>query len=285
MRRTSDISPLSILLGQVDAVADGAPPKDSIPSGFASIDRLIGGGLRRGDLNVLGGDVGSGKSSLALAIALRTAEAKRGTLFLSGEMSRERVMERTLAIEGRARIDDLRDGSLDDATRASVGAAVVRLRDVMPHVERVPPQGVRAIADLVDDRWRLELLVIDSLQALASGDRGLSRDEELASAVQALKHLAIQLDVAVLVTSHLPHLTARQDRRPQLDDFGALGAVKQHADVVFGLFREEMYEPSRGNEGATELAVLKNRSGGKGYVDLYFYAKWLRFEDMLDPDR
>jgi replicative DNA helicase len=61
--------------------------------------------------------------------------------------------------------------------------------------------------------------------------------------------------------------------------------VKQHSDVVLGLFREEMYEPSRGNEGATELAVLKNRSGGTGYVDLYFYSKWLRFEDMLDPDR
>jgi replicative DNA helicase len=283
MRRGSDISPLSVLLNQVDAVADGAPARGTVPTGFPSIDRLLGGGFRRGDLIVLGGDVGSGKSSLALAIALRTAESKRGVAFLSGEMSRERVMERALAVEGRARVDDLRTGALDDATRAAVGAAVVRLRDVMPNIEHIPHAGAKAIEELIDDKWNVELLVVDSLQSLSPGV--MPRDEELAAATQALKHLAVALDVAVLVTSHLPLLAARQDRRPQLDDFGALGAVKQHADVVLGLFREEMYEPSRGNEGATELAVLKNRNGGTGYVDLYFYAKWMRFEDMLDPDR
>jgi replicative DNA helicase len=31
--------------------------------------------------------------------------------------------------------------------------------------------------------------------------------------------------------------------------------------------------------------VNKNRNGGVGYADLYFYKKWMRFEDMLDPDR
>jgi replicative DNA helicase len=73
--------------------------------------------------------------------------------------------------------------------------------------------------------------------------------------------------------------------RPALDDFGALGAVKQHADVVLALFREELYQPAPGQEGASELAVLKNRHGGTSYVDLYFYKQWLRFEDMVDPDR
>ena len=60
--------------------------------------------------------------------------------------------------------------------------------------------------------------------------------------------------------------------------------VKQSADIVFGLFREEMYESARHIQGATELLVRKNRNGPTGYVDLYFYAHWMRFEDMLDPD-
>ena len=80
-------------------------------------------------------------------------------------------------------------------------------------------------------------------------------------------------------------LVARPDRRPQLDDFGALGAVKHHADVVLALYREAMYDSARDIEGATELLVRKNRHGSVGYVDLYFYAHWMRFEDMLDPDR
>jgi replicative DNA helicase len=46
-----------------------------------------------------------------------------------------------------------------------------------------------------------------------------------------------------------------------------------------------MYHPGGGVEGATELIVNKNRNGPTGFVDLYFYRAWMRFEDMLDPDR
>jgi replicative DNA helicase len=52
-----------------------------------------------------------------------------------------------------------------------------------------------------------------------------------------------------------------------------------------GLFREEMYNPGGGVEGAAELIIAKNRNGPTGFVDLYFYHKWMRFEDMLDPGR
>jgi replicative DNA helicase len=283
MPRGADISPLSLLLGRVDAVADGATPTDTVPSGFPSLDKLLGGGLRRGDLVVLGGDVGSGKSALALAIALRVAQQKRSTLFYSGEMIAERVLERALAIEGRARIDDLRRGTLDEATRASVGATAIRLRDVLPVIERVPGGGVPAIADEVRSVRAVELVVVDGLEALLPGARATAEEE--GAAVRALKQLALDAKAAVLVTTPLPHLALRDDRRPLLEDFGAEGAVKERADVVLALFREGMYDSARGIEGATELMVRKNRNGGTGYADLYFYAQWMRFEDMLDPDR
>lgn len=283
MTRRTDITPLSILLAKVDAVADGAAPHDTIASGYPSVDRVLGGGFRRGDLVVLGGDVGSGKSALALAMATRAVQAGYSVAFLSGEMTIERILERALAIEGRVTIDALRQGSLDDFTRANVGAAAIRLRSAMPRLDRLPSGGVAELPDLLDVRWGVELLVVDSLQSLAHGAR--DTDEELASTVRMLKTMALDLNVAVLATSQLPALVSRPDRRPQLDDFGALGAVKHHADVVLALFREEMYEGARGIEGATELLVRKNRNGGTGYVDLYFYSRWMRFEDMLDPDR
>jgi replicative DNA helicase len=283
MPRGADISPLSLLLGRVDTVADGASPADTVPSGFHSLDRLLGGGLRRGDLIVLGGDVGSGKSAFALAVALRVSQERNDTLFYSGEMLPERVLERALAIEGRARVDDLRRGTLDDTTRADVGAAAVRLRDNLPIVERTPPGGVGPIADEISALRGLKLIVLDGLHAMLPGVR--ASEEEAATAIRALKQLALDARVAVLVTTPLPGLTAREDRRPVLDDFGAQGAVKERADVVLALFREGMYDSARGIEGATELLVRKNRNGGTGYVDLYFYAQWMRFEDMLDPDR
>ncbi len=284
MLRRTDISPLARLVRRVDAASDGETAGDSFATGFPSIDKWLGGGVRRGDLVVIGGEVGSGKSSLALAMSLRMAQSGTTTAFLTHEMSTERVMERALGIEGRARIDEIRNGTLDEMTRAAVGATAVRLRDRSPAFETLPTGGVDALGNALRSTMDLQVAFVDPLQALATGER--AQDEDLATAVRSLKSIAIEMNVALVVTSHL-HVaaTGRADPRPTLDDFGALGAVKQHADVVLGIYREEMFAPSSGVEGATEFLILKNRNGSLGYVDLYFYKQWLRFEDMLDPDR
>src|SRR3954469_23662899 len=113
--RAADSS-LEKLVTQIDARAAGASATDTVPTGFPSLDRVLAGGFRRKDLVVLGGDVGSGKSALALGIAMRAAGAGIPTLYFSGEMGPERLLERALAIEGRSSVDDLRQGRLDDAT-------------------------------------------------------------------------------------------------------------------------------------------------------------------------
>jgi replicative DNA helicase len=271
------------LVARMDAMLPGGTAPDTVPSGFPSLDRVLGGGLRRQDLAILAGDVGSGKSALALGIAIRAARAGVPTLHLSGEMSPDRVMERALALEGKAPVDDLRRGRLDPAVRAAVGGAAHRLRDI-PLLLR-PLLGedfgeVREALDIVPPRV---LLVVDSLQLTPSPRPAARLEERVALAVRALKALAVDQDLAIIATAQLPgHRAARPDPRPTLDDLGGLGAIKQNADLVLAIYREEMYRPGQGVEGATELIIAKNRSGPTGFVDLYFYARWLRFEDMLD---
>src|SRR5207247_593045 len=114
------------------------------PTGFASVDRLLGGGLRRRDLVVLGGDIGAGKSAFALGVALRVAQQGTGVAFLSGEMDEERLMERALAIEGRVAVDELRTAKLNDLTRAGIGAAAVRPRGLP--LSLLPPAADRLAA-------------------------------------------------------------------------------------------------------------------------------------------
>src|SRR2546429_3076407 len=125
------------LVERVDRQRPGGVSSDTIPTGFPSIDRLLGGGLRRRDLVVLGGDIGSGKSALALGLALRVAQRGAGVALFSGEMDEERLMERALAIEGRVAVDELRGAKLNDETRAGIGGAAVRLRG--PPLPRPPP--------------------------------------------------------------------------------------------------------------------------------------------------
>lgn len=281
--------PIADVVGRVDQRLSGerrpGPDGDAVPTGFPSVDRILGGGLRRRDLIVLGGDVGAGKSSFALAVALRVAERGESAALMTGEMDEERMWERALAIEGRVRIDDIRRGALNDESRASLGAAAVRLRE--RPLAWLPMAGER----FTDVTARLgstgaALTVVDYLQLLPPAARAREHSEEMAAAVRRFKEIASASNSALLLVAQLPgHDPKRRDPRPALDDFGAMGAVKYHADVVLGLFREEMYNMQRGVEGATELIVAKNRHGATGFVDLYFYRDWMRFEDMIDPDR
>jgi len=195
-------------------------------------------------------------------------------------------MERALGIEARVPVDLLRNGSLDDVSRASVGAAALRLRDLPLQVRSLSGARFAEITEALDTVPRRALVVIDSLQMAAPPVPATGPDEAVASTTRALKALALDHDVAVLVLAQLPGLKpSRPDPRPTLEDLGGLGVVKQVADVVLAIYREEMYRPASGVEGATELIVAKNRNGTPGFVDLYFYQAWLRFEDMVEPER
>ena len=270
--------------GYLEGMLAAGGAGDTLSCGFPSVDALLGGGVRRGDLVVLGGDVASGKSALALAMALRAAEDGRSVAFFSGELGGERLLERALAVQGRARIDDLRHGRLDEEAYAAVAAAALAMRPNAPLLAHLPPNGLPGLSDLLIEHLGLDLLVIDPVQSLARGTHGM--EEELAQAVRDLKGLAVRRDCAVLLVSHLEgSVRERSDPRPRLADFGALGALPQLADVVLAIYRQELYESSRDLDGATELHVLKHRGGGTGYADLYFYKQWLRFEDMVEPNR
>lgn len=277
-----DISPLTRVVSRVDRLRDGDVDPAIIPTGFLSIDRAVGGGIRRGDLIVLGGDEGVGCSALALAMSLRMSAR---TLLLTSEMQPERVYERALAMSARVSLESLRLGVVDEAERTRLAAAAVDLRDRAPIVDLLGDDGLSAVEVATHHDPQPEVVIVDGLEALIGSAYAhtQARDEALAYAVLGLKRLAARRNVAVVLLSHLPMLDrTRHDRRPRLTDFGVRGAIGTHADLVFGLYREELYDGDLGVQGATELSLLKHRDGALGYIDLFFYPQWMRFEDVLE---
>ncbi len=277
-----DISPLTRVVARIDRVRDGNVDPAIFPTGFPSLDRAIGGGIRRGELVVFGGDDGVGTSALALAIALRMEPR---TLLLTSEMAPERAYERALAMSARVSLESLRLGAVDEEERVRLAAAAVALRDRAPLIEVLGSGGVEDVYRAVNAEPAPTVVIVDGLESLLPADhaRLQPRDEALAYAVLALKRLALSSQAAIVLLSHLPLLDrARHDRRPRLTDFGVRGAIGTHADVVLGLYREDLYDGDLGVAGATELRVLKHRDGALAYVDLFFYAQWMRFEDVLE---
>ena len=193
------------------------------------------------------------------------------------------MLERVIAIEARTRIDDLRQGTLDDVARASAGAAALRLRDQLAD-HRAPARRRRVELATSSTRCRGSSWWSSTRSSRCCPGRATARGRD-GDGDPEPQTLALDRDVAILATAPLPQLAARPDRRPTLDDFGALGPSSSAPTSCSACSAQDMYEPSRDIEGATELLVRKNRNGPTGYVDLYFYAQWMRFEDMLDPDR
>lgn len=290
MSHESDISPLTRIVARLDrmaaasddsldiAVTVGEIDPGIVATGFPSLDRAIGDGFRRGDLVVLGGDDSVGCSALAMAIALRSDHR---ALLLTSEMTPERAYERALAMSARVSLEALRLGVVSSDERTRLATAALTLRDRAPVVETLLEGGVPAVARALEASPEAPLVVVDSLEGLL--DHPAAPDDALAHAVLSLKRLALRQQVVVLLATHLPALDRqRHDRRPRLTDFGLGGAVGTHADLVLGLYREELYEADLGVAGATELLVLKHRDGPRGYVDLYFDSRYGRFEDVLE---
>ncbi len=278
MTHRTDISPLTRVVARLDRASLGDVDPGLVPTRFPSIDRAIGGGFRRGDLIVVGGDDSVGCSALALAIALRVSPR---ALFLTGEMQAERAYERALAMGAKVSLESLRLGVVTEEERAKLATAAVTLRDRAPVIETLTAGTLAAVDHAVEATPDASLVLVDSLECLL--DRNSGRDEALSFAVLSLKRLAMRRNVALLLTTHLPLLDAnRHDRRPRLTDFGLGGAVGTHADLVMGLYREELYEADLGVSGAAELLLLKHRDGAKGYIDLYFDSRYGRFEDVLE---
>ncbi|AMW04222.1 DnaB-like helicase C-terminal domain-containing protein [Gemmatimonas phototrophica] len=278
MPHDHDISPLTRIVARLDRAAAGEVDLDLVPSNFPSLDKALGGGFRRGDLVVLGGDDSVGSSALALGIALRGAQR---ALLLTSEMQPDRVYERALATCAKVSLENIRLGAVTDEERIRLATAAVSLRDQVPVVETFLQGGLSNIERAVEATPGAGLVIVDTLEGILHRDHG--QDEALSYAVLALKRLALKNHVVVLLTTHLPGLDRhRPDRRPRLTDFGLGGTVGAQADLVLGLYREEMYDFDHGVSGAAELLILKNRDGAKGYVDLYFDARFGRFEDVAE---
>src|SRR6267378_6103479 len=192
------------LVARVDQQRPGEIAGDTVPTGFPSVDKLLGGGLRRRDLIMLGGDVGAGKSALALGIALRVAQQELPVALLSGEMEEERLMERALAIEGRVAVDELRAAKMNDQMRAGIGAAAVRLRGLPLSLLPLAGEDFETAFDRLDPLRQIGLVVVDYLQLVPPPKARTTQDEDTALVLRYLKALALARQVALLVVAQLP---------------------------------------------------------------------------------
>ncbi len=279
-----------------------------ITTGLNDLDRRLGG-LQAGDLTILAGRPGMGKSAIAVHVAESAALAGHTVGFISLEMTPEQIAMRMLARRTRISFEDQRRGIADSAQYLQLDAARKKL-DALPFI--IEDQAGLSLAQIVararslKRRQGLDLLIIDYL-GLIPPSRDLARSPkvyQIEAATQSLKNLAKSLRIPVLLLSQLNRQVEQRDnKRPMLSDLRDSGALEQDADQVIFAYREEYYlekGPVDAEDGEgrarwehsleratnkTELIIAKNRHGATHTVTVFSDMATGRFGNLDHRDR
>jgi replicative DNA helicase len=260
-----------------------------VPTAIPTLDRWTRG-LQPSDLIFIGARPSTGKTALALQLAL---EASRHVMtgFVSIEMSRKQIGFRAVSLE--AQVDNFRlmVGAVNQQEQQAIGRALSLLAErrlAIDDASGQTPTELRAKVRRLAAQHGLGAVFIDYMQLLRETKPVENRNQEIGIISGGLKDLAKELDVPVVVLSQLSRDSAKANRRPQLHDLRDGGALEQDADVVLLLHRPgQLTDDDQDRDGdrgdryrdgePAEVIVAKQRNGPTGIIKVRWQARQMRF--------
>ncbi|WP_338104592.1 replicative DNA helicase [Pseudomonas typographi] len=276
-KRMADVIPV-VLNTMDDTLNDRAPPK--LSTGLVDLDKLIGH-LRQKSMVVIAGRPGSGKTMLALQICQHVAVRGRGiALVVSLEMGEEELTVRAIASQGGIDLRRMEEVKcLDDDEWTRIGAASSQIKESDLFLIDTPGltvAAIRAEARRLQRNHGLDVLMVDYVGLVASDSKAPNRAEAVGKISTALKNLAKELSVPVLVLAQLNRNPAsRPDKKPRSSDLRDSGQIEQDADLVLLVHHDP--ESEAGQQGVTELILDKGRQAPTGSCLVQRQGQYARF--------
>lgn len=267
-------------------LSEGKNP--AIPTGIEGLDRLLNGGLRRGEVMVLGARPKHGKTALALALARNMAQ-DYSVLFLSQEMPINQLMHRHTAAMGPFDLGRILAAKPEDRDMwEAVSDAASRMGQLHLHHDdqcSLTLMEIRRKALKVRRERGLDVLFVDFLQLMAgAGDE--NRNRELDVIVNGIKALSMDLQIATVVLSQMSRKADEHYGRPSMTHLRDSGAIEAAADQVALLFTDWAHPLSKRKEefkGFSELEIVAHRNGPQGLVPLEFLGQFQQMRDWTRP--
>lgn len=243
--------------------------EDSVPTGFAPLDQCFGG-FNVGHLTILAARTSKGKTALATHISLNAARAGFPTAYFTLEMSGEEMWRRAIACEARVDLFRMRRCGYRDEDDESINAARQILEKAPLEILYRPsmrPRDLRIECKRLARRvGPLKLVVVDYFN-LMRGDRHESEHwREMQEAVLALKALAGEMGVPLLLLSQL-NREAKESEPPQLSNLRDTGAAEEHASNVIFIWQRPPIDDAQltlAEWEDVELIIGKQRNGPAG---------------------
>lgn len=269
-------------------VAAGGGKVNYVPTGLTDLDKWFR--MRDGNLTIIAGRPGQGKTSLLTTIALNNALDKSGrgvegsVLFLSMEMTIEEVTGRFLSQISKVPAQRILDGSMTEAEWSAYNGAVEVFEKLPIIINDLPAMNLSQIRN--EARRYLKpgeenLLIVDYLQLATSGLNKQNRVDEVGAVARGLKVYAGETLTPVIAAAQLSRaIETRANQRPILSDLRESGNLEQDSNNVLFIHRvsDEL------NQDIRKLIVSKQRNGAtsdtRGDIEVKWDAEIMRFSDL-----
>jgi replicative DNA helicase len=277
---------------QISELAKAGKRIAGLPTGFTRLDQMTAG-MHPGDLIIIAGRPGMGKTSFALNVGVNACHAARSAVAVfSLEMPKDQLVKRMLCSEARVDAGRLRTGQLAREDWPALAQAAGMLSDLPVYIDDTPGLTLMELRSkarrIASEQKQLGLIIIDYLQLMRSGTKVDSREQEISEISRSLKGLAKELSIPVIALSQLNRgveSRGNKDKRPQLSDLRESGAIEQDADTIWFVYRDEVYNKESLDQGVAELIIGKQRSGPTGTARIRFFSQYTRFDNLADEDQ
>jgi replicative DNA helicase len=242
--------------------------------------------MNPGQLVVVAGRPGMGKSAIALNMVRHVClMQKRSAAYFSMEMSQEELTTRLIADLGNLHGIRASHGRISDSEWQAIGIAGSAISGAPIYLN---DSAALTITEITTSSRRLareaesplSLVVIDYLGLMRTERQTSNRAQDIAEVSRGLKALAKELKLPVMLLAQLNReCEKRGDKRPVLSDLRDSGEIEADADMVWMLYRDEVYADRDDNKGHAELLIRKQRNGPIGTVKLRYDGARTRFSD------
>ena len=288
------------LMVKAERVARGEKDPHSHVTGYKMLDELIDG-VSDGELVILGGRPGSGKTTFALNMAVKMARKHQKVLFFSLEMSELAIHEKVVSILSDKKISQ----NMSEFDFEKIVSTSRKVKELLPlkviDKAAVTPSYIYSTCVREKEKNGLDVVFVDHMNIMKGlKSKYSNRYEEVTDISGQLKRLAKDLGVPVICLTQLNrNLESRAIKAPTLADLRESGSIEQDADLVMFVYRPEYHlaqaKPENENsreyydweermekaKGKAQLILAKNRRGSLGQVDMHFNGYLSQFTEIV----
>lgn len=257
-----------------------------ISTGWAQLDRLLYGGMSRGELNIFAGGSGSGKSLVMMNIAVNWLMQGLSGVYITLELSEELVSLRTDAMLTSLGTKDIRK-NIDDT---DLKIKIVGKKAGKYRVKGMPAQStVNDIRSYIKEvqiqtNMKIDFVMVDYLDLVMPVSVKVNPNDQFIKdkyVSEELRNLAKELGVLMITASQLNRSAVEEIEFDHSHIAGGISKINT-ADNVFGIFTSRAMR----ERGKYQIQCMKSRSStGVGQkIDLEYNIESMRITDDDQDD-